>query len=114
LLAQTNAPPTEPKASAVPQSEEAAKKHARQQGSSEPTGILTDTMGVDFAPYLDRVLHDVRQHWCSQIPGAARSPQSKKGKVVLEFAIVPTENLISAKKVKEGSCGKRITRFAGP
>jgi hypothetical protein len=27
--------------------------------------------------------------------------------------IVPTENLISAKKVKEGSCGKRITRFAG-
>jgi hypothetical protein len=28
--------------------------------------------------------------------------------------IVPTENLISTKKVKEGSCGKRITRFAGP
>jgi integrase len=28
--------------------------------------------------------------------------------------IVPTENLISAKKVKEGRCGKRITRFAGP
>ena len=27
---------------------------------------------------------------------------------------VPTENLISAKKVKEGSCGKRITWFAGP
>ena len=27
---------------------------------------------------------------------------------------VPTENLISAKKVKEGSCGKRIMRFAGP
>jgi len=25
--------------------------------------------------------------------------------------IVPTESLISAKKVKEGSCGKRITRF---
>ena len=27
--------------------------------------------------------------------------------------MVPTENLISANKVKEGSCGKRITRFAG-
>jgi TonB family protein len=88
LLAQTNAPPGEPKAPAASQVEEAAKKHASQQGSSEPTGILTDTMGVDFKPYLSRVLRDVRQNWCSLIPEAARPPQVKRGKVVLEFAIL--------------------------
>ncbi|MGZ4820225.1 MAG: hypothetical protein ACXVZM_01380, partial [Terriglobales bacterium] len=25
--------------------------------------ILSDTMGVDFGPYLSRVLHDVRLNW---------------------------------------------------
>jgi len=86
LLAQTNGPPAEPKSPAASQVEEAAKKHASQQGSSAPTGILTDTMGVDFNPYLSRVLRDVRQSWCSLIPGAARP--SKARKVVLEFAIL--------------------------
>jgi TonB family protein len=88
LLAQTDAPPAEPKVPAASQVEEAAKKQASQQGSSEPTWILTDTMGVDFKPYLSRVLRDVRQNWCSLIPEAARPPQVKRGKVVLEFAIL--------------------------
>ena len=33
------------------------------------------------------------------------------GVALSHLRTVPTENLISAKKVKEGSCGKRITRF---
>ena len=28
-----------------------------------PLEVLTDTMGVDFGPYLQRVLHDVRMNW---------------------------------------------------
>ena len=49
--------------------------------------ILSDTMGVDFGPYLQRVLHDVRQNWYNLIPEVARAPLMKKGKVSIEFAI---------------------------
>lgn len=65
-------------------------------GSSLPTGggiksnmdILSDTMGVDFGPYLSRVLHDVRLNWYQLIPEIARAPLMKKGRVAIEFAIM--------------------------
>ncbi len=49
--------------------------------------ILSDTMGVDFGPYLQRVLHDVRENWYQLIPEVARAPLMKRGKVSIEFAI---------------------------
>jgi TonB family protein len=55
------------------------------QGNLE---ILSDTMGVDFGPYLERVLHDVRQNWYAIIPEVARPPLMKKGKVSIQFAIL--------------------------
>jgi TonB family protein len=55
------------------------------QGNLE---ILSDTMGVDFGPYLQRVLHDVRLNWYNMIPEVARPPLMKKGKVSIEFAIL--------------------------
>ena len=53
-----------------------------------PLEVLTDTMGVDFGPYLQRVLHDVRMNWYNLIPESARAPLMKKGKVTIEFAIL--------------------------
>ena len=50
--------------------------------------VLSDTMGVDFGPYLARVLHDVKMNWYNLIPEAARAPLMKKGKVSIEFAIL--------------------------
>lgn len=52
-----------------------------------PMEITTDTEGVDFGPYLARVLHDVKDHWYQVIPESAMSPILKKGKVAIEFAI---------------------------
>lgn len=49
--------------------------------------VLSDTMGVDFGPYLQRVLHDVKMNWYNLIPEAARAPLLRKGKVSIEFAI---------------------------
>jgi TonB family protein len=49
--------------------------------------ILSDTQGVDFGPYLERVLHTVRINWYNLIPEIARPPLMKKGKVSIEFAI---------------------------
>ncbi len=55
--------------------------HGRQYGNLE---ILSDTMGVDFGPYLQRILHDVRENWYAAIPESA---QMKKGKLAIYFAI---------------------------
>jgi TonB family protein len=55
--------------------------HGRQVGNLE---ILSDTMGVDFGPYLQRVLHDVRQNWYNAIPESA---EMKHGNLIIEFAI---------------------------
>jgi TonB family protein len=53
-----------------------------------PIEVLTDTMGVDFKPYLHKVLKDVRKNWYNLIPEEARAPLMKKGKVTIEFAIL--------------------------
>ncbi len=55
--------------------------HGRQMGNLE---VLSDTMGVDFGPYLQRVLHDVRENWYNAIPESA---QMKHGNLIIEFAI---------------------------
>jgi len=50
--------------------------------------VLSDTMGVDFGPYLSRVLQGVRQNWYNLIPEIARPPLLTKGKVSIEFVIM--------------------------
>ena len=54
---------------------------AKAAGAIGPLDVLSDTMGVDFGPYLSRVLHDVRENWYNIIPEVARAPIMKKGKV---------------------------------
>lgn len=57
-------------------------------GAVGPADILSDTMGVDFGPYLQRVIHTVKINWYDLIPEAARPPLLKRGKVSIEFAIL--------------------------
>ncbi|MGH9531448.1 MAG: TonB family protein [Terriglobales bacterium] len=65
--------------------------------------VLSDTMGVDFGPYLARVLQSVRTNWYTLIPEVARAPLMKSGKVTIEFAIL-----------KDGSvAGMRVTTPSG-
>jgi TonB family protein len=60
----------------------------QSRGQIGPMEILSDTMGVDFAPYLARVLHDVKFNWYQLIPEVARPPFLKKGKVSIQFVIL--------------------------
>lgn len=53
----------------------------RQLGALD---ILSDTRGVDFGPYLMRILGTVRNNWYRLIPESA---QMEKGKLAIEFAI---------------------------
>ena len=50
--------------------------------------ILTDTMGVDFGPYLARVVDIVRNNWYHVMPESVYPPILKQGKVSIEFFIL--------------------------
>jgi len=60
------------------------RSNANVQGGLE---VLTDTQGVDFGPYLERVVFIVKRNWYNVIPEAAMPPILKKGRVSIEFAI---------------------------
>jgi TonB family protein len=58
---------------------------AKTLGQAE---ILTDTMGVDFGPYLTRITEIVRKNWYNSMPPSVYPPILKQGKLSLEFFIL--------------------------
>ena len=76
-----------------------------------PMEITSDTMGVDFGPYLQRVLHDVREHWLQVIPESAMPPLLKKGEVSIEFAILK-DGKIAGMRYVNGSGDVALDRAA--
>jgi TonB family protein len=47
--------------------------------------LLTDPQGVDFRPYLIRILASVKQHWLSVMPESVKL--GRRGKVAIQFSI---------------------------
>jgi TonB family protein len=91
--------------SAIEQAERAAAESRGHGGGSGQAGefgspgrsgakaldqaeILTDTMGVDFGPYLTRVVQIVKQNWYSIMPPSVYPPIFKQGKLAIEFVIL--------------------------
>jgi outer membrane biosynthesis protein TonB len=67
------------------------KKREEQKPEASTTGgieILSDTMGVDFGPYMKRVRYAVKSHWNQLIPDVALPPLLKSGTVTIELAIM--------------------------
>ncbi|HEY1807458.1 MAG TPA: cell envelope integrity protein TolA [Acidobacteriaceae bacterium] len=62
---------------------------SQHQGMQGAVDILSDTMGVDFGPYIQRVIWDTKRAWYPIIPDEARSPINKQGKVLIRFRIMP-------------------------
>ena len=60
---------------------------ARTAGNLE---VLSDTKGVDFGPYLSKLLQKVRTNWYNYVPQEARPPELAAGVTSIEFAILPT------------------------
>jgi TonB family protein len=81
---------------------------AERLGSVE---ILSDTMGVDFGPYLQRLHFVVQSRWDVLIPQVALPPVMKKGVVVLEFAILP-DGRVQGLKVVGSSGDESLDRAA--
>jgi hypothetical protein len=68
------------------------------QGSG-PVEILSDTMGVDFNPYLQRVFRTVNLNWRILMPESVYPPILKKGIVFIEFSVMKDGSLQGMKVV---------------
>jgi hypothetical protein len=69
--------------------------------SIEAPTILSDTRGVDFGPYLDRIVHIVRRNWLAVIPESPRLGEKEKGRVGVVFEILkdgsmPQERMVAS------------------
>ena len=89
---------------AGPQQEESgdygAGRPAQHPGLNGSAEILSDTMGVDFGPYMQRVIAATYRSWLPLIPESARPPLDKSGKVGIEFIIA-----------KDGSVKQMVLKF---
>jgi TonB family protein len=61
--------------------------------------VLSDTQGVDFGPYLSKVVDAVRRNWYLLIPEEAKAPEMKRGKLAIEFVILPDGKVAAMKLV---------------
>jgi TonB family protein len=55
--------------------------------------ILSDTMGVNFGPYLQRVKNTVQRNWYTIMPESAQRPFYTQGKVSIIFRILKNGNV---------------------
>jgi TonB family protein len=58
-------------------------------GMGEGVQILSDTQGVDFGPYIRKILGDIKRTWIPLIPEEARPPLNKQGETLIRFTILP-------------------------
>jgi TonB family protein len=59
------------------------------QGMNTGVDVLSDTMGVDFGPYLNKVIREIYNNWIPLIPEEARPPLNKSGETLIRFTILP-------------------------
>jgi outer membrane biosynthesis protein TonB len=51
--------------------------------------VLSDMQGVNFDPYLRRLIADIYRNWLPLIPEEAKPPLSKQGETLVRFRILP-------------------------
>ena len=73
--------------------------------------ILSDTMGVDFGPYLKGLKVTVQEHWYSLMPESARPPVMKSGKTVVKFAVM-RDGRVENIKIEQSAGDQELDRAA--
>lgn len=66
-----------------------ANAPSQHPAMSAGVDVLSDTMGVDFGPYMQRVINATYRSWLPIIPESARPPLDKQGRVGIRFKIFP-------------------------
>jgi outer membrane biosynthesis protein TonB len=97
----------------------AAHDHGGDYGQGAPSGgrqgmgtgveVLSDTQGVDFGPYIRRILGDIKRTWIPLIPEEARPPLNKQGETLIRFTIL-SDGRIAAMNLDGSSQDQAIDR----
>jgi len=66
---------------------------AQHSGADGGAQILSDTQGVDFGPYMQRLIRETYRTWDPLIPEEVNPPINKTGKVEIIFTILPNGRL---------------------
>jgi hypothetical protein len=74
-------------------------------GNQGAVNILSDTMGVDFGPYIERVIYDTKRAWYPIIPEEAQPPLLKQGRVAISFKILPNGSVMPGSMHLDGPSG---------
>ena len=69
--------------------DDGANVPSQHSGMNGGVDVLSDTMGWDYGPYVQRVIWDTEHAWWPIIPESARPPLDKQGKVMIRFKIYP-------------------------
>jgi outer membrane biosynthesis protein TonB len=62
-------------------------------GMSSPVEVLSDTEGVDFGPYLTKIIREIKAAWYPLIPEEAQPPLNKQGETQIRITILPDGRL---------------------
>lgn len=73
--------------------------------------ILSDTLGVDFGAYMERVRIEIYRHWFEVMPESVMPPTYKKGQLMIDFAILD-DGKVAAMKVVAPSGDTALDRAA--
>jgi hypothetical protein len=81
------------------------------KGQRVVADVLSDTQGVDFAPYMRQALQSIRQLWLSSEPVKANPADKSQTETIIRFAISP-EGKISAMQLVQSAHQSEIDRAA--
>jgi hypothetical protein len=81
-------PPGPPPQSAATISQDRSSSEPQQGDNHGPIDVLSDTKGLDFHHYVDKILPKIQANWYKRVPDSARVPIMKKGKVRIAFRLM--------------------------
>jgi outer membrane biosynthesis protein TonB len=70
-----------------------AMQGSQSAGSDRSVDILSDTQGVNFQPYLGRIIRLIYEQWIPLLPEETRPPLNKSGFTALRITIMPDGNI---------------------
>ena len=91
---------------------EEAREHGwGTRGANTGLEVLSDTLGVDFGPYIKQLLRMVRAAWLPLIPEETRPPLNKEGTTLIRFRIEP-DGKVSFMHLDDSTHDQAIDRAA--
>lgn len=77
----------------------------QHSGADGGLQVLSDTQGVDFGPYLQKVIRETYRTWDPLIPEEVNPPILKRGQCEVVFTILPNGRLQPHAMILTGRSG---------